>query len=284
MRHLLTRIPKSLFALLLLALLFIGAAAAKTDTDWVTVERPFWRLKFPRQFGDDARAVDTMMERATKELSTLFGEPDPARLLDNTFVEVMTHPDGCRHASYSHASMESNMRWDGYQARIHLLAPSIFSQYAVGRTSPTDAVDTYYRILLHEYSSVFVQRLILSKSGGWQYHEADPWFLQGFDEFIASRGADGERFTERLEKRLAPIRRQPDRVKFAGHIKVTDPYGDGFAVVAFLADTFGPEAVRRIWLSPERTFSRAVEATLGADYPALQSKWTEWLAQKSIRP
>lgn len=273
------RIPRPLFVLLLGVLVFIGATAAKTESEWVTVEREFWRVKFPPELGEDARAVDTMMDRATKELSTLFGEPDPARLLDTTVVEVMTHPDGCRHASYSHASMESNMRWDGYQARIHLLAPSIFSQYAVGRTNPTDAVDTYYRILLHEYSSVFVQRLILSKGGGWQYHEADPWFLQGFDEFIASRGADGDRFTERLEKRLAPIRRQPDRVKFAKDIRVSDPYGDGFAVVAFLHETFGPDAVRKIWLSPERSFSRAVESTLGTDYPNLQAKWRVWLAK-----
>lgn len=273
------RIPKPFFALLLVALIFIGATAAKTESEWVTVERTYWRLKFPRELGEDARTVDTMMDRATRELSTLFGEPDPARLLDSTVVEVMTHPGRCRHASYSHATMESNMRWDGYQARIHLLAPSVFSRYAVGHTTSTAHDDTYYRILLHEYSSVFVQRLILSKGGGWQYHEADPWFLQGFDEFIASRGADGQRFAERLEKRLAPIRRQPGRVTFADEIRVTDPYGDGLAVVAFLHDTFGPGAVREIWLSPERSFSRAVESTLGTDYPDLQAKWMEWLAK-----
>lgn len=276
-----SRTLKSLFVLLFLLISCVPALTARAESGWVTVEREFWKLHFPRELGEDARAVDEMMSRATEELSRIFGEPDAKRLLGSTVVDVLTHPEDCRHASANHASMESNLRKDGYRARIHLLAPSAFPRQTFRGQATAEDDDPYYRILLHEYSAVFVQRLILTKEGGWRYQEADEWFLQGFDEFVACRVADGPKFAEKLEKQRNAIRRQPRRVQFTNRIQVADPYEDGMALVAFLHDNFGDEVVRSIWLSGERSFDRAVENTLGTDYNTLQTKWEQWLIAQS---
>ncbi|MGI9414668.1 MAG: hypothetical protein ACR2PM_13420 [Hyphomicrobiales bacterium] len=247
--------------------------------DWQTARTAAYTLHYDGGRETDAEVIGKFLDTAHARIAEEFRTHRPAELLDGVKLEVFLHPRAGEMASESHATMTSNLQRRDYEAAIHLLTPSAYGprdDAAPGRDWDRDYL---FRQVVHEVSALYVQRLILAKPQGWRYDAAAPWFLQGYDEYLA--GVHGRRDEDRtLESYRDKVRHDPGRVTFDRGIRVGNPYSDGAVVVAFLHDMFGRDAVQNIWLSPEPTFEQALLASLGTDYAELEKRWHLWLGAR----
>lgn len=246
---------------------------------WQTAQTAAYTLHYDGGHESDAEMIGRFLKTAKARMSEEFRAHRPHELLDGVKLEVFLHPREGEMASESHATMTSNLQRQNYEAAIHLLTPSAYGSRD-GTASRRDADKDYlFRQVVHEVSALYVQRLILAKPEGWDYDAAAPWFLQGYDEYLA--GIHGRRSEDvTLASYRDRVRNNPDRVSFDGGIAVGNPYSDGAVVVAFLHDMYGRDAVQNIWLSPEPTFERALLASLDTDYRELERRWHIWLGAR----
>ena len=246
---------------------------------WQTAQTAAYTLHYDGGRESDAEMIGRYLKTAKARMSEEFRAHRPDELLDGVKLEVFLHPREGEMASESHATMTSNLQRQNYEAAIHLLTPSAYDSQN-GAVSRRDADKDYlFRQVVHEVSAVYVQRLILAKPEGWHYDAAAPWFLQGYDEYLA--GIHGRRSEDvTLASYRDRVRNDPGRVRFDGGIEVGNPYSDGAVVVAFLHDMYGRGAVQNIWLSPEPTFERALLTSLGTDYRELERRWHLWLGAR----
>ena len=246
---------------------------------WQTAQTAAYTLHYDGGRESDADMIGRFLKTANARISEEFRAHRPDELLDGVKLEVFLHPSEGEMASESHATMTSNLQQQDYEAAIHLLTPSAYGSRN-GAVSRRDADKDYlFRQVVHEVSALYVQRLILAKPEGWHYDAAAPWFLQGYDEYLA--GIHGRRSEDiTLASYRDQVRNDPGRVNFDGGIEVGNPYSDGAVVVAFLHDMYGRDAVQNIWLSPEPTFERALLTSLDTDYAELEKRWYLWLGDR----
>lgn len=244
---------------------------------WKVLRTENYNLHYAEGQRADAQKVNSYLKTAYSRLATEFSSQDPATLLDGVKPDVYLHPTPNDDASDVHASMDSNMhpQRGEYQSQIHLLTPSAYPDRPGRSTSDVD--DAVFRQVVHEVTAVHVQRLSLDKPEGWKYDGAASWFLQGYDEYVS--GVHGPTDDKMLQRYRGDIRNDPSRVEFRpdGTIHTQNPYADGAALVHFLHDSFGRDAVQDIWVSSEPTFNQALQKSLNTTPQELQQRWQDWL-------
>lgn len=267
---------KALGAASVLAILaqFVPSGAT---SEWQTASTSGYDLHYGSGNEADAAVIGTFLKTAYARIAGEFSDHQPTDLVDGIELDVFLHPRAGEMASEQHATMTSNLARDGYKAAIHMLTPSAYKAARGDAALAGDGADYMFRQVVHEVSAVYVQRLILGKPKGWRYDQAAPWFLQGYDEYLA--GIHGRRAEDATLKAYRDqVRGDPARVRFGNAIQVNNPYSDGAVLVHFLHASFGREAVHNIWLSPEPTFEAALLSALDTDYGELEARWRRWLA------
>ena len=246
------------------------------SSEWQTARSAGYKLHYGQGKAADAAVIGTFFETAYARIAREFQKHRPSDLLEGIELDVYLHPEAGEMASTEHATMTSNLQKDGYKAAIHMLTPAAYGNGDPGSPQGAEKKDYLFKQVVHEVSAVYVQRLILGKPKGWRYDQAAPWFLQGYDEYLA--GIHGRRAEDAtLSTYREQIRRDPGRVRIGASIRVRDPYADGAVVVEFLHDSFGRDAVQNIWLSPEPTFDQALLSALNTSSADLQTRWRTWL-------
>jgi hypothetical protein len=90
--------------------------------------------------------------------------------------------------------------------------------------------------------------------------------------------------TVTFAKYMDAVKADPDGVMLAHGYKDKTPrlvvardYTDGFAILAFMHERFGKEAVQRILRSEAETFREAMRAALQTDEAAFYESYQQWV-------
>jgi hypothetical protein len=251
---------------------------------WIETEH--YRLSAPAGLDADVAAMRAALDHGIAALEQQFAPLDVAGLLSKATVSVQLHARPTDQAGVGHASTESGTR-DGtvatYHAAIHLLAPSAHPGDA--RTAAGEPMDVAYckRTLVHEYGTVLLDLLGRSKARGWQFFDAPPWFVQGYEEYLGLTCADEHAGKVTLGKYIAMVQAHPEWVSSDFGLDVTHPYVAGPVLIHFLHERYGGDKVRAILTSQEPTFGRAIRASLEVGVDRLGADWTAWL-EKAAPP
>jgi len=175
----------------------------------------------------------------------------------------------------------ANFGWDYAQAfttqhgagRVELLAPSSHGSFAPDGFAPSFDRVWYHRNLIHECTSVFMWSFDGQKDQGWRLNSAPSWFVEGVQEYVAVERAAADA-RNRYRTRYFPRLREETVAADFGH--VAEKYADGYLVLRFMYDDFGPTAVHKVLASPVLSFWGAVEASFGIDRKQLFGRWLKW--------
>ncbi|HYF00417.1 MAG TPA: hypothetical protein VEJ18_15975, partial [Planctomycetota bacterium] len=160
----------------------------------------------------------------------------------------------------------------GYEAEIHLLAPSRHPPGLLDNVGKPMDGDYFFRLVVHEYSTVFLEQI--RRRAGWRH--APDWFVQGYEEWLGlTRSTDRNR-TERLDRYRKILKEDPARIDFSFGIDVREPYVDGVVLLDFLHAEFGRKRVQAILASPEPSFGRAMRKELGVGLSEMERRFVAW--------
>lgn len=234
---------------------------------WTTHVRAGWTLHCEPEAAADAERIASLVDRSLAELRGAFADRDPDRLLEGVELHVYLHgePDG--DANVGTMTIHT---CDG-RAALHLLAPRAHPGVIEGGW-PRGYDELYFhKNLVHELSTPYFEALTERKAVGWRFHSAPAWFVQGIEEYLAASLTHDD---ARLARHRDAVRDDPTRV--SADFEVRGVYGDGCALVHFLFDEFGRDAVFRLLESPELDFWAAVATELDVDRAALYERFTRW--------
>lgn len=229
----------------------------------------------------DLDQLDAALREGAAALDRYFDDEQLSGALHAATVRVFVHATANEYASDTLATARSGTR-DGraatYFADIHLLAPSAYTPGLETSIGEPKEGAYFARLAIHELSTVPLELVTRLKPEGWGLRTAPPWFVQGFQEYLGMTCApDGH---AALERRIALVASEPDRVDDAFGLEVRDPYATGAVLVHFLHDRYGGDAVRAVLRSGEPTFGRAMRAELGVDLAGFMADWRAWLADR----
>ena len=236
---------------------------------WEQEERAGWtlhRARGPVVDDRDADVIAELVDRALLKLREAFATREPDALLApvDVHVHVLPAPRG----GIGVGTM--TIRTGNGEAHVRLLAPS--AHPGAGEAGWAPGYDELYfeKNLVHELSTVFLERMTQRKRRGWSFHSAPSWFVQGYEEYLGcTLAGDDGRLDRYVRLTVADSRVSPD-------FSVREPYGDGCALLAFLHDVYGAERVLDVLSSDEPDFWAAIEAVLGAERAELFVHWWEW--------
>ncbi len=146
---------------------------------------------------------------------------------------------------------------------------------------PSD--DTFFRLIMHEYSTIILGRIASEKTKGQMFHSLPNWFVQGYEEYCGLMLTSAINRTATAEKYLSCYRSDLGRVNFDFGLSTHNDYIDGAMVLLFMNESFGKEKVQNILTSTEPTFGQAVHTSLGVGLEEFAKRWHIWIAGK-IRP
>jgi hypothetical protein len=164
-----------------------------------------------------------------------------------------------------------------YSAVIDLLTPSAYDlRHRSNVGEPAD--DGYiYKLVVHEYSTILLERITRAKKAGWRFFSAPGWFTNGYEEYLGLMLSSTRNRTEVLKKHLANHKDGASRIGFDYGIHVEDDYIDGAVLLMFMHETFGKTKVQAILASEERRFGSAMASALGVGLEEFKKRWDEWL-------
>jgi hypothetical protein len=145
-----------------------------------------------------------------------------------------------------------------------------------------------YRYIVHEYSSIWLGVIVRDKQKGWHVNgnDAPNWFWQGFQEFLGMTLSSQHSRTVTFSKYMAAVKNEPDSVLLARGYKdktqriiVQRDYTDGFALLAFMHDRFGREAVQNILTSQQETFWQAMNEAFQMNADEFYDEYQAWVEE-----
>lgn len=241
-----------------------------------TMDLTFLKLHFAKSNEKDAAKVAAYFKDAEQRLNKEF--ESHGKLLEGVDCDVYLHEESNEYANEATCTLLTNYDEARGKAAIHFLAPSKYD--ATHLTSAGEPKDekTFYKYVVHEFSTIYLERLARVKKEGWLRGPA--WFTQGYEEYLALTCSSERARTETLAKYIAIVKADPARVDFSFGLEARDPYIDGAVLVAFLHETFGRERVQQVLCSTEATFGAALKKELGVTLESFAEKWTAWLKAK----
>ena len=253
----------------------LSRPAQQRPVRWQTDKSRYFRVHYAAGHGDDAQRVRGYLEQTVTNLCTEFGRERVTPLLASASIDVYLHPRPNDTAREGLALLRSGVQGDVYTARIDILAPSAHRPGAT--TSVGEPMDGNYifKNLVHEYSTIVLDRITRSKPAGWRFFSAPTWFVQGYEEYLGlmlssehSRKVTFEKYRDLL--RADPARVSPD-------LEVKSAYLDGAVLLQFLHETYGKQKVHGILASEADDFWSAVAEQTGQQRAALYRAWRQWL-------
>src|SRR5687767_8681473 len=264
---------------LLLALTLPAAHAPADDPMWVIVKTDFYRLHHAPGHEADAKKVRQLLDASITALKAEFDGLPVAELL-RVDCAIYLHPKGSGKASEYSVSITTRQDGDKYSAVIDLLTPSAYSPTYRSNVGEPAGDDHLAKLVLHEYSTILLERVTRTKKGGWGFYSAPKWFTDGYEEYLGLVLSTPRNRNEVLAKYLATQKANPGRVTFEFGVSVADPYIDGALLLAFMHEEFGKKRVQAILTSREPRFGKAVAAALGVGLDEFQKRWADWLKKK----
>jgi hypothetical protein len=255
----------------------LGTAPAAYSSGMIHTDH--FTIHYDADFEDDGRRFHSYVATALVALCEEFRSYGSVALLSDVTLDVnlaSSLPERTRRriTLYSHVDKGR------YFARIELLTPSVApSDWRSTTGEPHD--DRYYlKNMVHECSSIFLDRLTRTKSSGWRYYSAPLWFTQGYEEYLALTRSSEHSRTVTLDKYKQMLRENPARVR--DDWTVVNPYVDGSLLVLFLHEVFGRDRVHAILLSRQPSFDSALESELQLSSAELYARWQKWVQDTII--
>jgi hypothetical protein len=254
-----------------------GEKLATLVTDYFTIE-------YPVGYEADAENVKGFLQTAVDAMLKEFADHRPDELLRTADCKVRLYSKPNNKAGAGAVLIETGVSGSTYFAHLHLLAPSAHPPTA--RTKTDEPMDDSYiaKTLVHEYSTIILERLTRRKTEGWRLFSAPAWFVQGYEEHLALKNASEHSRTVTWPRYLDLLRANPNRVSMDFGIDVTDPYIDGAILLAFMHDVYGSERVQAVLVSSQPTFGAAMKEALGDNLPRFAEKFEAWKKSQGTAP
>jgi len=258
----------------------VGLARADEQPTWSSSSTDHYRLFYRPEFEQDAQQVRRLLDAAITSLKKEFADFPMDELL-RVDCAIYLHPKGTDKASESFASITTSVKDGGqYVAAIHLLAPSAYDPSYRSNVNEPPGDDHFSKLIMHEYSTILLERITRSKRAGWSFFSAPRWFTDGYEEYLGLMLSSPRNRTDVLAKYLARHKDSPGRIDFAFGIGVENDYIDGALLLLFMHEVFGKQQVHDLLRSQERRFGRAMAASLGVGLEEFERRWDEWLELK----
>ena len=260
------------------------------DSSWSMIETDNFTVYYARNFADDAQKAKTYLDRTIEAMVREFSDYKPREILKKVDCHFYLHPEPNEKASDSMSLCYTRGLDNGRRhAELHFLTParrSPTSRNVAGELKRED--HTFFRYIVHEYSSIFLGVIVRGKKKGWRANgkDAPNWFWQGYEEYLGMTLSSTHSRTITFSRYMAYLKDDPDRVMVARgyrdktpRIVVQDDYVDGFAVVAFMHHRFGKKAVQRILTSEEGTFREAMKDAFQMDAETFYEEYQQWVQE-----
>jgi hypothetical protein len=259
----------------------VGATGANDKPkQWSVQSGDNYQLLYMPGHENDAKKVKGFLDSGIASLKKEFAGLQVDELL-RVNCAIYLHPKGSGKASESSAGITSGTDGQGkYFAVIDLLAPSAYDPGYRSNVNEPPGDDHYFKLVIHEYSTILLDRITRDKKGGWSFFSAPRWFTDGYEEYLGLMLSSPRNRKEVLMKYLAMHRQDPDRIDFDFGVSVKDDYIDGAVLLLFMHETFGKDRVHAILKSEERRFGRAMASALGVGLDGFKKRWDEWLKRK----
>lgn len=193
---------------------------------------------------------------------------------------IYLHPKATDKASENMAMITSGVDKGKYYAAIDLLTPSAYNPNYRNNINQSADDDYFHKLVMHEYSTILLERITRAKKTGWMFFSAPRWFVDGYEEYLGIMCSAPRNRKEFMEKYLAMHKKTPARVSFDFGIGVEDEYIDGALLLLFMHETFGKKRVQAVLTSEEPRFGTAMARELGANLEEFKKRWDEWLKKK----
>jgi hypothetical protein len=273
---------RRLSVLLAAALMIVSTGFARTDekpAPWSISKNEKYQLFYNPEREKDAKKVQGFLDAGIASLKKEFADFPVDDLLRVDPV-IYLHPKATDKASERTALITTGVDKGKYYAVIDLLTLSAYDpNYRNNINQPADD-DYFHKLVMHEYSTILLERITRSKKAGWTFFGAPRWFIDGYEEYLGiTCSAPGNR-KEFMEKYLAMHRKTPARVSFDFGIEVENEYIDGALLLLFMHETFGKKRVQAILTSAEPRFGTAMARELGVNLEEFKKRWDGWLKKK----
>ena len=233
----------------------------------------------------DLRVVREALAIASDELAAYFGDEELEQGVRDARVVITVHASENTFASTDRATIRSGTT-DGtpatYFAEIHVLALSQHRADAV--TASGEPKDAIYmrRLITHELATAWLDLASRRKPGGWRFHSAQDWFVQGYPEFLGLTCA-GDAVRDRSLARYSQIAAEnPACVDADFGLDVCEPYITGAVLLRFMHEHLGKDKVLAVLTSRRSTFGSAARHELAMGPEQFVEAWRVWLAGVAV--
>jgi len=146
---------------------------------------------------------------------------------------------------------------------------------------PKSGEDYHAKVIVSEYIPIGHYAVQDSRpAGGWKYHDAPEWFVQGLQEYDAIFHSTDRNSTETKAALLGWAKGNAGMFSCcAPGLTIADAYNGGAAFMTFLATQFGEDVHARLLRDPAPTFEAALaNQTKPYELPLLYDRFRAWLA------
>jgi hypothetical protein len=266
------------------------AARGICADDWSTIKTGHCTIYYGKEFADDAQKARIYLDSAVESLAKEFSEHEPATILKKIDCHFYLHPEPNEIASDGRSVCITRGLDDGRRhAELHFLTPARYSPNSMNSMGELKKADhTFFRYIVHEYSSIWLGVIARGKNIGWYANgkNAPNWFWQGYEEYLGMTLSSAHSRRVTFSKYMAVLKENPDSVMIAHgyrdktpQIVVQHDYTDGFALLAFMHHQFGKKAVQRILASEKETFREAMRDCFQMDETSFYEKYQEWVQE-----
>ena len=186
------------------------------------------------------------------------------------------------HGAADYARMQGQMcvRTNIGSTTLHILAPSAYPDQKPGAFPAAYPGTWHQKNLIHECTSAFMFHYP-APNPRWDLEHGSPdWFREGLQEVVAIERSPAN---VRDEYRARYTKRDVSRTVDCEFASVGEKYLDGYLILRFLYEEFGPVRVHRILDRSEATFWETVRVSLGVGRTHLFERWRQW-AGRNTRP
>jgi hypothetical protein len=256
------------------------ARAEESAKRWSVYTSDHYQLFNKPEHEKDAKKVKGFLDTGIASLKKEFnGFPVDDLLRVN--CDIYLHPEATSKASESRSTINSWTDNQGkYFAVIDLLAPSAYNPNYRSNVNEPPGDDHFFKLVMHEYSPILLDRITQAKKTGWLFYSAPRWFTDGYEEYLGLMLSSPRNRTEVLAKYLTIHKDDPDRIDFDFGVSVKDDYIDGTLLLLFMHETFGKDRIHAVLRSEERRFGKAIVSALNVDLDEFEKRWEEWLNNK----
>jgi hypothetical protein len=256
----------------------VGNAAPEMEP-WAVLKTDYYQIMYRPEHVKDAKKVKSLLDAARAALKNEFSD-SPVEQLLRVDCKVYLHPKPNDRASETTAAIYTAVGGDKYSAVIDLLTLSAYHPKYRSNVGEPPGEDYYAKLVVHEYSTILLDRITGIKKTGWRFFSAPRWFVDGYEEYLGLTQSSPHNRDSVLAKYLALHKQNANRIDFEFGIHVEDPYIDGAILLLFMHETFGSKRVQAILTNKEPRFGKAVTAALGVGLNEFRQSWEKWLQAK----